>query len=317
MSMFDVPVAIIIFNRPSFVKKIYDVLQQVKPENIYIISDEAREEVKGEKEKVLSSRFIAENPGWKCNTHVLYAEKNMGCDTRIKSGLDWLFSKVEYAIVLEDDCIPDVSFFSYCDELLKRYRNDDRIQYIAGSNQIDTYPINNTSYVFTYEAWTWGWASWARAWNNQKGVISNYNKIIKDIFALNIISLSEKVNKIRALKRYIKQGDSPWDINFTWNALIEQKLSIVPRTNLVNHIGFTEEATHVKEAFPGYDGRTIPMEFPLKHPQTIEEEKGYHSAAYNWHRETLFQKLRDIRFYKRQLCKILKGLINIKFFKKN
>lgn len=304
--MFDIPVAIIIFNRPSFVKKMYNVLQKVKPKDLYIISDEARENIAGEKENVLCSRLIAENPQWECNTHLLYAEKNMGCDVRIKSGLDWLFSVVEYAIVLEDDCIPDESFFNFCAELLERYRYNDRIQYIAGSNQIKTYPIKDTSYIFTYEAWTWGWASWARAWNSQKNIMSDYGNTKKELLSIRFLSLSEKMSKLRAYKQYIRNGIYPWDINFTWDALLKEKLSIVPKTNLVNHIGFTEEATHVKEPFAGYDGTTIAMQFPLVHPQVISEKKGYHLKAYNWRREPFFHKLLDINFYKRQIKKIWK-----------
>lgn len=302
--MLDVPVAVIIFNRPAFVQRIYDVLQEVKPENLYVISDEARKGKDGEKEKVLSSRYIAEHPAWECNTHLLYAEKNMGCDVRIKSGLDWLFSEVEYAIVLEDDCIPDISFFDFCAELLKKYRYNEDVQYIAGSNQIDTYPITESSYIFTYEAWTWGWASWARAWNNQRDLMGNYRNTQREILLANFLPLAEKISKLRAYRRYKKSRVSPWDINFTWDALLDGKLSIVPRTNLVNHIGFTEESTHVKEPFAGYDGATIPMEFPLVHPKEIVGQKGYHLAAYNWHRETLGHKLRDIDFYRRQIHKL-------------
>lgn len=307
--MFDVPVAIIIFNRPSFVQKQYDVLQKIKPGELYIISDEAREGKTDEKEKVQSSRAIAENPGWECSIHLLYAEKNMGCDKRIKSGLDWLFSKVDYAIVLEDDCIPDQSFFGFCSEMLKRYKDDSRIQYIAGSNQISAYPIEDTSYIFTYEAWTWGWASWARAWNEQNEILEEYKATKKKILSLKFLPISERIGKLRTLRIYIKRGESPWDINFVWDALVKGKLSIVPKTNLVDHIGFTEDATHVKEAFAGYNGTRIPLEFPLIHPNDITEERGYHSVAYNWNRQTLLQKLQDINFYKRQFGKIWRKII--------
>lgn len=304
--MFDIPIAIIIFNRPSFVQKIYYILQEIEPKDLYIISDAARENMSGEREKVQVCRSILEDPKWNCNIHLEYAETNMGCDKRIKSGLDWLFSKVEYAIILEDDCVPDKSFFYYCAELLKRYKGNDNVQYIAGSNQIDTHPIIYTSYIFTYGAWTLGWASWARAWNNQRELLDDYAKVKKEIMFLNFLPLSEKLNMIRTLRTYKNKGFFPWDMNFTWSALLEKKLSVVPKTNLVNHIGFNEEATHVKEPFAGYDGTTIPLDFPLKHPQIISEEKRYHTDAYNWNRETILHKLCDIEFYKRQINKVWK-----------
>lgn len=304
--MFDVPVAIIIFNRPSFVQKMYNILQRIEPLDLYIISDAARENVPGEKEKVSACRCILEHPNWKCNVHLEYADTNMGCDIRIKSGLDWLFSEVKYAIVLEDDCSPEESFFYYCAELLKRYRKNNDIHYIAGSNQINTHPIVDTSYIFTYGAWTLGWASWARAWNSQRDIIDDIKKTKKEIMALGFLALSERINMIRTLDIYAKRGFFPWDMNFVWSGLTEKKLSIVPQTNLINHIGFNEEATHVKEPFAGYDGTTVPLEFPLRHPQTIVADIGYHRDAYNWNRETIFQKLKDIEFYKRQIRKVWK-----------
>ncbi len=306
--MFDTPVAIITFNRPSFVQKLYDVLKEIEPKNLYIISDAERRNIEGEREKVLTCRAILEHPDWDCNVHMEYADTNMGCDVRIKSGLDWLYSKVDYAIVLEDDCIPEKSFFYYCDELLKRYKNACNIQYIAGSNQINTHPITDSSYIFTYGAWTLGWASWARAWNSQSDLLDHYGRVKKAIYSLRYLPLSERYGMIKTLKVYSQKGFLPWDMNFAWNTLLERKLSIVPKTNLVNHIGFTEEATHVKETFTGYDGTTIPLDFPLIHPHSISEEKGYHLDAYNWNRETLFHKLCDIEFYKRQIRKVRKKI---------
>lgn len=307
--MIDVPIAIITFNRPVFVQRMYEILKVIKPRNLYIISDAARENVVGEKKKVAACRTILESPDWECNVQTAYAHTNMGCDARIKSGLDWLFAKVEYAIVLEDDCMPDMSFFPFCEELLKRYRDNDQIQYIAGTNQINTHPIYKTSYIFTYGAWTLGWASWARAWNRQRDLMKEYGIARKDILNLKFLPLTERLNMCRTIKIYRDKGFFPWDMNFTWNALLERKMSIVPKTNLINHIGFNEGATHVKEPFVGYDGTTISIEYPLIHPLKITEEKGYHLDAYNWNRETLVHKLFDINFYKRQIHRIWKNRI--------
>ena len=305
--MYKVPIAIIIFNRPQTVRQMYEILQKIQPQKLYIISDAARQMVSGEAEKVAKSRKIFEQPDWECQVYKNYADKNMGCDPRIKSGLDWVFSLEEKAIVLEDDCIPDLSFFRYCEELLDKYQTDEKVAYIAGSNQIRQYPIQGKNYIFTYGAWTLGWASWARAWEEQTNLLDDFEDSKKKIMRLKKLSYSERYHMIKTLKVYREKGYFPWDMNFTWNMLMEEKLSIVPKTNLVDHIGFTEEATHVKEPFAGYDGTQIPLEFPLVHPGQVEEEQGYHKAAYNWNRETILQKLCSIEFYKRQIKKIWKN----------
>ena len=305
--MYKVPIAVIIFNRPQIVKQMYDVLQKIQPQKLYIISDAARKNIPGELEKVAESRRIFEHVDWECQACTNYADENMGCDPRIKSGLDWLFSLEKEAIVLEDDCIPDLTFFEYCEELLDKYREDDRVSYIAGSNQIRQYPIEDTSYIFAYDAWTLGWATWARAWEEQTDLLQHFAEAKKKIWNLKKLSYSERYHMVKTLKIYKEKGFFPWDMNFTWSMLLKDKLSIVPKTNLIDHVGFTEEATHVKQPFAGYDGTQIPLKFPLVHPIAVEEKQGYHKTAYNWNRETILQKLCSIDFYKRQIRKIWKS----------
>ncbi|MCR4588896.1 MAG: hypothetical protein K5682_10845 [Lachnospiraceae bacterium] len=303
--MFDVPVVVICFNRINEVRKLMAVLQEVKPRELFVISDGPRPNVPDEKEKVDKVRSFVENPNWDCVVHKDYANENMGCDQRVTSGLDKVFSVVDRAIIFEDDCIPDRSFFPYCQELLDRYTDEDRVKYIAGSNQIDTFPIEE-SYIFTINGWTLGWATWARAWNRRIDLDREWSGIKPLLMRYKRYSLYERYQLCKTIDLYHKRGMIPWDFTFTTSVLLQDGFSIVPRSNLVVHIGFNEDATHVSEAFPGYRAETVPMEFPLIHPSEIREKKGYHRAAYLWHRETIPQKLVSPAFYKRQIKRLLK-----------
>ena len=132
MEMNEVPVTLIIFNRPETTRKVFEQVKKICPKKIFIISDEGRNEK--EKEIVREARRIVEDIDWECEIHKNYAKQNMGCGYRVSSGLDWVFDHTEFSIILEDDCVPNTSFFRFCSEMLEKYRDDERIMYISGNN---------------------------------------------------------------------------------------------------------------------------------------------------------------------------------------
>ncbi len=112
-----------------------------------------------EEEKCKASRAVIESVDWDCEVLTNYSDKNLGCGRRIASGIEWVFSKVEEAIFLEDDCLPVYSFFKYCQELLEYYRHDERVMTINGTNLQSGQRRTKYSYHFTRYNCSWGWAS--------------------------------------------------------------------------------------------------------------------------------------------------------------
>jgi hypothetical protein len=129
----DVPVVVTAFNRPDCCFALYKAIKCVSPKKLFIISDAARPGVDGEKALVAESRLIFENPTWDCEIKPLYAEENEGPRDRIINGLNEVFSRVDRAVILEHDCIPDGSFFSYAECLLDKYADDERVMNICGN----------------------------------------------------------------------------------------------------------------------------------------------------------------------------------------
>lgn len=154
------PVVLIIFNRPTLTQKAFDEIKKVKPAQLYIISDGPR----NKKEQVLvdESRKIIEQVDWPCVIHKKFSENNLGCKISVSTGLDWVFSQVEKAIILEDDCVPDLSFFRFCEQLLIQYENNKQVMMISGDNFFKTHA--EFSYDFCHHSLIWGWATWRRAW---------------------------------------------------------------------------------------------------------------------------------------------------------
>jgi len=265
MKQFDVPICFIIFNRPDTTEIVFKQIRALEPKKLYIVSDAARDET--EKEIVQRTRAIVEdNVDWECEVIKNYAHVNMGCGPRVSSGISWVFEREEELIILEDDCVPDQSFFCFAQEMLEKYRNDERVMYISGDNFHKDVFIHD-SYDFVKIGWIWGWATWKRAWNkydfrfshwkkDRETVRRFYTKDEYEVFARDLDSLTER-------------GLYTWDYQWQYSCAINGGLCIVPKVNLVNNIGFRPDATHTKTTNPYYDGTTKTLMFPLKDPETI------------------------------------------------
>lgn len=259
--MFDTPVALFCYNRPHLTRQVLNRIAEVKPRRLYVIADGPKNDEDAEGCRKVTALF--EDLRWKVELTTLIATENMGCAHRMSSGLDWLFSQCSEAIVLEDDVLPDPSFFYFCQELLQRYADDQRIFQISGSTLAGTLPIP-TSYGFSkYALPPWGWASWARAWKHYDFRVSDWEENQAEIAAY----LGEEAPFWIALLEQYRHMLNSWDIQ--WNACLwkHQALTIVPTVNLTCNLGYGEGATFttVPES-PFSRLSTIPVRFPLKHP---------------------------------------------------
>ena len=110
------PVTIVIFNRVNETRNLLIALTSVKPNIIYVISDGPRQNVISDYEKVNECRrLVDEFIDWECTLIKIYSIHNLGCMRRVVSGLDEVFKHSDKSIILEDDCIPSINFFKFCD----------------------------------------------------------------------------------------------------------------------------------------------------------------------------------------------------------
>jgi hypothetical protein len=263
------PVAFFIFNRPDTTAKVFEIIRQVKPPKLFIIADGARNNKLDDIEKVKQTRLIVENIDWKCEVLRNYSQENLGCKKRVSSGLDWVFDQVEEAIILEDDCLPDPSFFRFCQELLEYYRDDTRIMAISGDNF--QFGRNKTpdSYYFSRYNHCWGWASWRRAWQYYDVEMKLWEKINTENLLNSILTNPFAVKYWeRKFNQTHKGNINTWDYQWTFACWIQRGLTILPNVNLVSNIGFNIDGTHHKttKSNPFANMKTESIEFPLKHP---------------------------------------------------
>lgn len=265
-----VPVLFLIFNRPSETKIVFDAIKKSKPTQLFIAADGPRENVKGEKELCNMTREITENINWPCKVKRLYRKNNLGCKKAVSGAMRWFFKNVEEGIILEDDCLPDLSFFKYCEELIVKYRHNKSIGIIGGNN----FSGNSTtkdSYYFSLFSQMWGWATWRRVWKNydikmRKWPDLNRRNWLNTLFP----ELTQVIYWWSIFDSTYRGKVDTWDYQWVFSSWVKGYLNIVPRVNLVKNIGFGNQATHLKEKRVEHNQKINKITFPLRYPNKIE-----------------------------------------------
>jgi hypothetical protein len=266
-----VPVIFLVFNRPEQTARSFDAIRAVRPPKLLVIADGPRADRAGEADLCVRTRAIVEEVDWPCEVLRNYAETNMGCGRRVSSGLDWAFVQVEEAIVVEDDSLPNPSFFPFCTELLKRYRSDERIMMISGDNFQNGNRRTPDSYYFSRFPHLWGWATWRRAWQHYDWSMTGWPQR-REARWLKPIARYAAVERL--LTSYFDDTMSgkidSWDYQWTYCMFVHNGLSIAPSVNLVANMGFADNATRTLVHDDRHAVPSQAMDFPLRHPPAVE-----------------------------------------------
>lgn len=282
------PVVFIIFNRPETTEKVFERIREAKPPKLLVVADGPRKNVPGEAEKCEAARTIIKRADWDCEVLKDYSDVNLGCGRRLASGITWAFEQVEEAIILEDDCLPHSMFFRFCEELLNRYRNDERIMSITGQNVQKGHKRTEYSYYFSRYSHCWGWASWRCAWKYYDFKMKLWPEIQGGNFLRNIFQDPKALKNWERVFQNVYEGQiDTWDYQWTFACWIQNGLAIIPEVNLVSNIGFGEESTHTREKSDFSNVSTHAIAFPLVHPPFVMR----HFAADSFTQNTLYNYL--------------------------
>lgn len=253
-------------------------IREAKPPRLYIAADGPRPNRPEEKEKCAATRAVASQVDWECEVHTLFRDDNIGCGRGPEEAISWFFSHEPYGIVLEDDILPDVSYFWFCQEMLEKYADDERVWQVSGLNFIHFDKMQaEFSYHFSNCGSTWGWASWRRAWKHYDYNIPRYKEQLAqgfmDAFFYNTPETSYVMDHLQ--KTYEQSPDvSWWDYQWEYAKYINSGISIVPNINLIENIGFGGDATHTNDMDERYQSiRSGRMPFPLRHPDFVRTDK--------------------------------------------
>lgn len=263
------PVLFLIFLREDTTKKVFETIRQARPPRLYVAADGPRPNRPDDKEKCARTRAIIENVDWPCEVKTLFRESNLGCGKGVSSALTWFFENEEQGIIIEDDIVANPDFFTYCDEMLEKYKDDKRIQLIAGHNCFYNGYKGEYTYYMSNIMHIWGWASWRRVWQTYE---FDAAKIDTSTF---IKKLDEKIvnprwrkDTLNAFKMMKNHGCDTWDFQLLFNQILNGRYSIMPYKNLTSNIGFNNaDAAHTNGSNNKEDGRIAESPYPLAHPQ--------------------------------------------------
>ena len=281
------PVVLLIFNRPDMTARVFDAVAAARPERLLVVADGPRPGVAGDAEACAAARTVTERVDWPCEVKRDYSKANLGCARRVSSGLDCVFGQVEEAIILEDDCVPDPSFFAFCEELLARYRDDERVMAISGDNFQGARRRGAYSYYFSIFPHCWGWATWRRAWRHFDLAMAKWPEFRDSDRLAGLFHDPGAVRYWRDIFEGARNGEfDSWAYPWTFSCWAHGGLTVLPNVNLVSNIGFDERATHTAGGAPGAAIPTRPMQFPLRHPPAVVRDR----AADDWTQRRHFEQ---------------------------
>ncbi len=272
------PVLFLVFNRPESTRRVFESIRRARPPRLYVAADGARGERVGERARCEEVRRIASVVDWPCTVNTLLRDRNLGCKQAVSTGISWFFSHEEEGVILEDDVLPDESFFGYCDQLLERYRDDERVAQISGCNLIaDRYRCRE-SYFFSRYAHIWGWASWSRVWRHYDVGMTAWPQW-RESGGLEALSGGNRFFEShwrRAFDDVYAGNIDTWDVQWLFCAWRRNALTILPALNLTDNLGFDAHATHTRSGVPDYVAANPAqgLPYPLVHPTTLERAVG-------------------------------------------
>jgi hypothetical protein len=269
-------VAFLVFNRPELTERVFEVIRRMRPPKLLVVADGPRMTNPEDVERCSRVRSVFERVDWQCEVLKNFSNVNLGCGKRISSGLEWVFDSVEEAIIIEDDCLPHLTFFPYCESLLERYRANDRIGFIGGVNFSSGKGKYDHSYYFSRGHFIWGWASWRRAWKGYDFDMKTWPSLregnwLAGLFSDKTVARYYTHNFNMTYEHFV----DTWDYQWFFHNWTNERLEIMPKVNLVTNIGHDKRnATHTRFNSKISNVVTQPMEFPLLHPTKITINEG-------------------------------------------
>ena len=314
--MFDVPILLLVYNRPDKIPTLIESISIVQPKRLYVFADGPKEKDEQDEVRCLKVRRSLEDLiTWECKIYTLYMKENLGCGLGPAKGITWFFNNEKEGIVLEDDCLPHIDFFYYCKELLKFYRYNKNIYFIGGTNFQDGLCYGESSYYFSAgNQGTWGWASWRRAWIGFNYWLSDIDNKTFDRILKSYFTDTRQRNYWRRIFLKVKNdqyNNSCWDYQFYFKVWKANGLAVIPNVNLVTNTGFDNNATHTQDinnTFANIKSHSI---LPLIHPVNQMQNKVADLYLHKVHIEPLDYKysyfiwlikmtLRPIKFFFKQ-----------------
>lgn len=310
------PVLFVVFNRPDLARQTFAAIRKAKPTQLFLAADGPRATREDDQALCEACRDLANQVDWDCNVQTLFRDENLGCRRSMSSAITWFFTHVEAGIIIEDDCVPELSFFQFCAELLERYRDDDKVMAVSGDNahldETDYKPT--TSYNFSAIPFFWGWATWRRAWDAYDDSMSAWSTDEKKGQVLSTFNTKYDVEYWTQEFDMAANGVlDTWGYRWVLSCISRGGLAAVPYHNLCSNVGFDDRATHTTNTESKEQAREMtPLEFPLIHPPAIERDQVAEQLMFDekFEARARLQRQRNNRSVPRRIYRKLKRILS-------
>ncbi len=275
---FDTPILFLIFNRPQTTEVVFKRIREVRPKHLFISADGPRQDRPDEARLCAEARSVVSAIDWDCRVHTRFLDRNHGCRLGVSSAITWFFENINEGIVVEDDCLPDTSFFHFTRSLLEHYRDNPRIMHIGGTNFQDGRTRGSGSYYVSNLSHIWGWGTWKRAWEQFDLNLVAFPQLRKQNFFAGVFPNSQmKEFWERRFDLAFNNKIDTWDIQWQYALSVNEGLSVIPNKNLVTNIGFHEVATHTRDDFNILANIPASSIQQIHHPTSMDPD---HEADY-------------------------------------
>jgi hypothetical protein len=233
----NTPVLLCVYRRLDKTLEVLKALEKVKPRAVYISANApANTEEKFYTDAIKDAIDSIE---WECSVYKKYENEHISdCSASITKGINWFFDQVECGVILEDDCVPDPSFFSMCEALLLKYKNRKDIYHISGTNLNYDHDSPPQLLQGLFSMPSWGWATWKDRWDKYTPEMNNWNDH-KDLIKKTV----KDHDYWEHFLKFNEMGKVAWDIQWNVDIWINGGKVIIPSYNTVRNIGFGKLAT--------------------------------------------------------------------------
>ncbi|MBU0490120.1 MAG: hypothetical protein KKA07_17210 [Bacteroidetes bacterium] len=295
------PVLFLIYNRPKHTQKVFETIRKAKPAKLFIAADGANPNKPDDELKCLQAREIIKSIDWECELYLRFLNENRGCKVAVSSAIDWFFGNVEQGIILEDDCIPHESFFTYCDVLLDKYKDDEEVGCINSVNFMSTANDTASTYYFTKFPQVWGWATWRRAWKRYDVNMKNFPDFLKkNLISKYARTKNEQIHWLEKFERVSQGKIDTWDYQWLFAHWYYDMKAIAPSHNITSNIGFDLDATHTKKPSTKFSYRPVSAVVNITHPAQHSRDDKADQLLYDsiYRRHTLYYMYARLKIIK-------------------
>jgi len=246
----NVPVLLLVFNRPEHTRRVFEAVRRARPERLYVSGDAPRPGIPSDAYRCMEVRDIVSAVDWPCRVEYRWNTRNMGCRLSVTAGLDWFFDREAQGIILEDDCLPEPDFFHFCAEQLALYADNTAVMHISGHLPVTPFRFTGDK-IWSRMPFKWGWASWRRAWRRYRRDyegLEAYLAAPQDAFKGDLPSRQAALYVMDKFVRCRRQEIDTWDYAWLYTILYHKGWCIHPPKALISNIGFDNEATHTATA---------------------------------------------------------------------